>query len=494
MNSNKASTLFALGLIGSVATVSFVMPDKLSVPMMYAAASPETVTLTGTVRDFPSSHPDFNVVPDLGYGAYAGSLLGELDATGKPQFGTKLTDFELVNGGLVPGEPYAARISVLGSAIGSLRVTVQVKFGEDEVDPFGPFHNCNGGNVNDDDNPRHQDYGTHPAGTPITVLGRSWDGFSGSCSERMTIDTSTESPNVLILRDGDALPDIDPFGNQATILDFLSAYVDADADVVTIADNQAIYLFEVGTTDLNDATADFQDLVVLVTLARQLSHLDGGGATLTDQAAGYQVLAPWTDVAGRAIAPSTYMGTGQTDACGNPITDVAGTAGSPSTGGITSAETFSQWFTDAPGTNLSARHDISLTKDAAGVYRYETDTFHPIDGKLLGNEGDSHNDFFTYSLAAEFTYDQCTDQFIEFGGGDGAWLFINGRLVMDLGGVRSGAAQHVSLDRLGLTSGQPYTMQLFYAQRDPAGSPFRLRTTLELSSDPFTQNVSAMFD
>ncbi len=128
------------------------------------------------------------------------------------------------------------------------------------------------------------------------------------------------------------------------------------------------------------------------------------------------------------------------------------------------------------GVNLSMQHTIKLNL-IGGVYEYLDDGFHPADGRLLGNEGDDHNNYFTYAINAEFVYEQCTGQFVEFMGSDDAWLFIDGKLVMDLGGMRQGTEQHVDLDRLGLEDGDVYDVHFFYAQRQPLEAVFRLRTT-----------------
>jgi hypothetical protein len=61
-------------------------------------------------------------------------------------------------------------------------------------------------------------------------------------------------------------------------------YVNSETNKISLKPNQAIYLFELGTTDVNNAAADFQDLVVVVTLARNRSSLeesDGGQEGVT---------------------------------------------------------------------------------------------------------------------------------------------------------------------------------------------------------------------
>ena len=98
-----------------------------------------------------------------------------------------------------------------------------------------------------------------------------------------------------------------------------------------------------------------------------------------------------------------------------------------------------------------------------------------------------------HEFDATFDYEECAGQFFHFDGGDGAWLFVDGELVMDLGGVAPGTDQYVDFDRLGLTDGENYRLEFFYAQRTAGRSVFRLRTNLDLTTEP-TATVSAPFD
>ena len=70
------------------------------------------------------------------------------------------------------------------------------------------------------------------------------------------------SKHVYVLREGDAVPDIDGFLDQGNVVSFLTDYIDNNK--INIGKNDVIYLFELGTTNTKSAAADFQDLVVLV--------------------------------------------------------------------------------------------------------------------------------------------------------------------------------------------------------------------------------------
>ncbi|MGB1696769.1 MAG: hypothetical protein ACPHK8_00030 [Thermoplasmatota archaeon] len=69
--------------------------------------------------------------------------------------------------------------------------------------------------------------------------------------------------HVLVLLDGDPVPDIPAYGNQAGIEDFLTSYIDVASGTVTLDPSQAILLFEF-TSNLASPAADWQDLVVVV--------------------------------------------------------------------------------------------------------------------------------------------------------------------------------------------------------------------------------------
>jgi prepilin-type N-terminal cleavage/methylation domain-containing protein len=109
-------------------------------------------------------------------------------------------------------------------------------------------------------------------GTKVTVTGLSLPngGASNSCSGFSGYTFNSETDNggqVLTLRNGDTVPLFTPFGGQRPIDAFLTKYIDASTGKVTIADNQVIYLFEVGVTDTNDKAYDMQDIVVLATIS-----------------------------------------------------------------------------------------------------------------------------------------------------------------------------------------------------------------------------------
>lgn len=154
----------------------------------------------------------------------------------------------------------------------------------------------------------------------------------------------------------------------------------------------------------------------------------------------------------------------------------------------TNQENFSQWYRDVPGVNQSMSHSITLRDDDGdGIYSFardinEAESFFPIDNKLFGNEGYEHNYHFTFELASRFTYVPGTVDkpcIFTFKGDDDVFVFIDGKKVIDIGGIHSQREQSVNLDELNLTPGNTYDLKLFFAERNVTHSNFRLDTNLE---------------
>lgn len=198
--------------------------------------------------------------------------------------------FRIENGTVVPLEPVNASVTIVGAAIQSgsttVPVTVGVKAGTQTFAPFGPTNNPATGNVNDNRNPRHAVIGNNlPAGTPISVSGISWLG--SPLAQYISLNSTPANAGVKVLRNGDAVPDIRPFQNQASIASFLRSYIDPASNRVTLQSNQTIFLFELGTRSLTSEAADFQDLVALVTLSQA-----GGTSTTPGTTSGSTSEAP----------------------------------------------------------------------------------------------------------------------------------------------------------------------------------------------------------
>lgn len=195
-------------------------------------------------------------------------------------------DFNIDSGRVVPTEDFAVKVTVLGSAITSggvdIPVTVQIQINGQFFEPFGPHNQPLDGDVNDGMNPRHfiiQEV-FNPSNR-ITVTGSSWrmknntDGTENNDYQlHLRRNSFAQAPYVKVLRDGDPVPDITGFENQADAVHFVQNYIDPDTNTMNLGANQSIYLYEIGTANLDSAAADFQDLVVLITLGKTPEELE----------------------------------------------------------------------------------------------------------------------------------------------------------------------------------------------------------------------------
>jgi fibro-slime domain-containing protein len=189
---------------------------------------------------------------------------------------------------------------------------------------------------------------------------------------------------------------------------------------------------------------------------------------------------------------------------------------------ITSPATFAQWYRKDPA-NTEVVGLITLFDngiggfvnrfgpngeqwvDAAGQSYDGSPLFFPIDGKgkqaptyptpdapsaacVPGKYGKPpttwdatarHNFHFTSEVTHWFKYDASKPATLAFTGDDDVWVFLNGVLAVDIGGVHQPSDGSVSINpttagQFGLVNGNVYPIKVFQAERKICGSSFRL--------------------
>jgi len=221
-----------------------------------------------------------------------------------------------------------------------------------------------------------------------------------------------------------------------------------------------------------------------ITTQLVMDTLDSDGKPVFRQKRGQQITTEFKNSGGQPINPLHF------DATKGDTRGVTSTVGSDQ---LTSVAAFAQWYRDVPSVNSSKILPLVFNR-VPNTNRYVFDSatdqpymnvggFFPINGELFGNQGNAKNFAFSTEISTEFVFERGRGQVFTFTGDDDVWVFIDGKLVLDLGGLHSKKVQTLDLDRLSwLTDGRTYSLKVFHAERHTNQSNFRIETTLTLRS------------
>jgi len=183
---------------------------------------------------------------------------------------------------------------------------------------------------------------------------------------------------------------------------------------------------------------------------------------------------------------------------------------------VADADSFHQWYTDrpagvnAPAWNANPTAVLPLTLvngrfSNGGVYTAggtafsfdsrsmsiedpnpagTEDGFYPIDdlaitGTSCGASSANHNFHMTSEVRYWFEYDSAVTPALSFSGDDDVWVYVNGYLALDLGGIHGRSAATITLNSAnaalwGLRDGNIYEIAVFQAERNQCASNYWL--------------------
>ncbi len=477
--------LAALAIAGIVAVAGYSPPRSV-------VARPDGPTtdlvLTGRIRDFPADHPDFCINTAVGSNWVEGLVGAHTDAQGRPVY-TGAGQRVIVPARDAAGRPIATGLAEEGTAtpVHGLRLVQPLAINNNPtLDSYNPAAGPYGGS-NVGPAPQALTGQTMPVVT-VPEMETYVGEFLRAGNASSTLDTSFRCSKFIISNQ-----------HRLTVVGGVTVVVD---EQFVIENNTHVVLAPGATLTVYAK----KDAVFQNDCRVNMEPPDHTRFVFYRLGSGDLVLKNSVDVCGTFVCPGGRLDLGnncnvygavesravqmqnssglhiaETAMAGcSMLGDHAAQLGAPDTGNVSSASSFADWFRDVPGVNQGAQARLLFQKEPGRAYEFSSSDFRPIDGKLLDAGSSDANRNFTYELDGGFTYVPCSGQFFQFSGDGDAFVYVDGKLVMELAGHGAGVTQYVDMERLGLSAAEPHRLQFFYASRTCGGTRFEVRTNIEL--------------
>ncbi|HEX2882073.1 MAG TPA: DUF4215 domain-containing protein, partial [Polyangiaceae bacterium] len=167
--------------------------------------------------------------------------------------------------------------------------------------------------------------------------------------------------------------------------------------------------------------------------------------------------------------------------------DSTSTTGCPYGQQLTNTTNFNQWFNDTANVSVSIARQLPFTQQGVtNTYQYTNNALFPWDGVATSwvlsapaRETLSAGHDFGFTSEARYWFQYQGGEVLNFFGDDDLWVFINGHLAVDVGGLHPQTAGAVTLDAaqataFQLVAGNIYEVSLFHAERHTNASNFQL--------------------